>query len=319
MKFLTETLLLLLLVVSTLGNAQSIGLSTTTDSDSSPALGTEALMAVPSNDNCATPIEIFSGDVLLADNTEATGVYGHIGCTEPVNAYTDLWYAFDYDGTGRVTINLDGDDGLSVDTYLAIADSCEAGFFNCNNDANTGSNSFPFLDSQLIFECGDLAAGTYVFSAGAFDSGLFTVSLLIQTADGCTNPSACNYDPLAGCDDGSCIWGFGCTEPVACNYDPAAGCDDGTCEFTTCLGCTFPLACNFDPSASLNDGTCEYDSCAGCTYLDAAEYDPSATVDDGSCTIGGALNCPEDVNGDQQINTSDLLMLIGAFGQDCNP
>lgn len=45
---------------------------------------------------------------------------------------------------------------------------------------------------------------------------------------GCTNPSACNYNPEAGIDNGSCIPG-GCTNPDACNFNPAAGCDDGSC------------------------------------------------------------------------------------------
>jgi hypothetical protein len=47
--------------------------------------------------------------------------------------------------------------------------------------------------------------------------------------DGCTDPTACNYDPTATVDDGSCTFP-GCTDSDACNYDPDAGCDDGNCE-----------------------------------------------------------------------------------------
>ncbi len=53
-----------------------------------------------------------------------------------------------------------------------------------------------------------------------------SVTLII--IPGCTEASACNYDPSANLDDGSCIYP-GCNDPLACNFDPAAGCDDGSC------------------------------------------------------------------------------------------
>ena len=111
---------------------------------------------------------------------------------------------------------------------------------------------------------------------------------------GCAEPTADNYDPNAfGClPDGSgigcCIW-YGCTDgtfgdgtPPACNYDPVATDDDGTCEYVTCEGCTEQYACNYDPDALIDDGSCDY-SCQGCTNPCSANYDLGATVDDGSC------------------------------------
>ena len=74
--------------------------------------------------------------------------------------------------------------------------------------------------------------------------------------DGCTDPTACNYDPLATCNDGSCILPDGCTDPAACNYDPLATCDDGSC--LTAYGCTDDTACNYDASATCDDGSCYY-------------------------------------------------------------
>ena len=47
----------------------------------------------------------------------------------------------------------------------------------------------------------------------------------------------------------------------ACNYDPAATDDDGTCEYETCGGCTDATACNYDAAALLDDGSCCFDSC----------------------------------------------------------
>ena len=40
-----------------------------------------------------------------------------------------------------------------------------------------------------------------------------------QQINGCTNPLACNYDPLANNDDASCLTNYGCTNPQANNYD----------------------------------------------------------------------------------------------------
>ena len=50
--------------------------------------------------------------------------------------------------------------------------------------------------------------------------------------------------------------GLGCTDPTACNYDPVATLDDGTCDYFVCVGCTDPTACNYDPTATTDDGTC---------------------------------------------------------------
>ena len=59
---------------------------------------------------------------------------------------------------------------------------------------------------------------------------------------GCTNSAACNFDPDANVDDGSCAeldacgecgggGVAGCTDGNACNFNPVATCDDGSCEF----------------------------------------------------------------------------------------
>jgi gliding motility-associated-like protein len=82
------------------------------------------------------------------------------------------------------------------------------------------------------------------------------------TVYGCTNPIACNYNPNAGCDDGSCNLP-GCTDPIACNYDLNADCDDGSCTYP---GCTDPLACNFVATAGCDDGSCDYFSMSDITH-----------------------------------------------------
>ena len=51
--------------------------------------------------------------------------------------------------------------------------------------------------------------------------------------------------------------GEGCTDPNALNYNPIATEDDGTCIFNN-EGCTDPTAINFNPNATLDDGSCIY-------------------------------------------------------------
>ena len=43
---------------------------------------------------------------------------------------------------------------------------------------------------------------------------------------------------------------------MACNFDPAAWLDDGSCTIEGCSGCTWPAAENYNPAATLDDGTC---------------------------------------------------------------
>ncbi len=108
--------------------------------------------------------------------------------------------------------------------------------------------------------------------------------------------------------------GFGCTDNTACNYDPTAETDNGACDFS-CYGCTDPTSCNYDADATVDDGSCLFDdscgvcggdnsTCSDCTDPLACNYNPDATVDDGSCTYPLADNldcdgnCLNDSDGD---------------------
>ena len=79
---------------------------------------------------------------------------------------------------------------------------------------------------------------------------------------GCTYPDACNYDPDAFFEDGTCVfppigcpwpdsWNPGCTYPDAINYDPAADVDDGSCQYASCPTC--PGDMNGDAFISVSD------------------------------------------------------------------
>jgi hypothetical protein len=110
---------------------------------------------------------------------------------------------------------------------------------------------------------------------------------------GCTDAMACNYDALASCDNGGCLYldacgdcggngVLGCTDNFACNFDPDATCDSGGCltldECGECggtgtLGCTDPTACNYDAAnpAACDDGSCLFDDALGVCGGDCTE------------------------------------------------
>jgi len=165
--------------------------------------------------------------------------------------------------------------------------------------------------------CTDPSAINYNASATIDDGSCF------YTLDGCTYSAADNYNPLATDDDGSCVFNTGvpgCTYPDADNYNPSATIDDGSCTYDPGIsGCTYPQALNYNSNATVDNGSCIYDpGVAGCTYSEASNYNLNAMVDDGSCMFTLEATCAEDLNDDGVINIQDVLILLAAFGSICN-
>lgn len=78
---------------------------------------------------------------------------------------------------------------------------------------------------------------------------------------GCTSIAACNYNPEATADNGSCIFvGDPCNdgnmETVNDTIQPDCSCAGEDADPLS--GCTDPEACNFSPTALVEDGSCEY-------------------------------------------------------------
>ncbi len=256
-----------------------------------------------------------------------------------------LPYQFDWGGSDPLALTpeahflaLTDSIGCSLDTTFVITQplplvASASGLFNACNDSivlnwSAAGGTEPFT---LNWSQGSTPTtpGSYNFTVVDQNGCSFENSLSLEASSetcGCTYEEACNYDPAATSDDGSCTYpaeGFdcagnevcaptgveGCTYEDACNYDPAAETDNGTC--------TYPLE-GYDCAGNCiadynNNGVCDLEEITGCTYENGFNYDPAATVDDGNCNF----SCTGDFNGDDLVNSSDLLQFLGIFGTAC--
>ena len=95
-----------------------------------------------------------------------------------------------------------------------------------------------------------------------------------ESAPGCMNPTACNYDSTATSDDDSCFFiGDSCDDQNPDTINDTIQ-DDCECEGQTTgvLGCTDSTACNFNSDATDDDGSCVYLE----TYIIVGSITPAA-------------------------------------------
>ena len=109
----------------------------------------------------------------------------------------------------------------------------------------------------------------------------------------------------------------GCTIPAACNFDPAATVNDGSCDFESCLGCLDAAACNFDGEALYNDQSqCVFPA----PFLDCDGNCLSDSDGDGICDQSDSCSDTSACNYDDPANTScqelDVCGVCGGNGVD---
>jgi hypothetical protein len=216
-------------------------------------------------------------------------------------------------------------------------DACDDGDITTINDAYNADCVCVGEDTGLIAGCMDMSACNYDMEATIEDGSCitigsscddldpFTFNDIIQSdcsclgetesfIEGCTAIEACNFNPDATIEDGSCVLpGEPCDDFNAATIDDVLG-EDCVCAGVS-GGCLDASACNYDLSAAFDDGSCFFpgDNCddenvftindvygadcvclgeeitgvAGCTATDACNYNPEATIEDGSCELPG--------------------------------
>jgi len=282
-------------------------------------------------------VAIVGSDTTFSSSWNNCIVTGANGCTDTLAANYDSLATIDdgsclystifnvnmnCDTTSYVEVNLESPSFSWCGGCVVLLDPDGDGIHSITLDLPLGDFEYKYaLDSWTYQEdlVDDMQSGgtcAPITDYSSFANRLLSVLPGVITNDsygtcidcilGCTDSLACNFDPLATFDDGSCLTAYGCTDSLACNFDPLASCDDGSC--LTLYGCTDSLACNFDPLATCDDGNCltiygcmnpaalNYDSLAncpdsclfpqvtyGCTDSTALNYNPLATIDDSSC------------------------------------
>ncbi|MFM1932281.1 MAG: hypothetical protein RL226_1584 [Bacteroidota bacterium] len=147
---------------------------------------------------------------------------------------------------------------------------------------NLGFNFWQALAGPVASEFDPLSPGIYDFSVRIEN---LAGNILAQTSisviadnpvDGCTDENACNYNPLANVEDGSCYYASVLEDCDGnCLIDFNA---NGLCDNTEITGCTYSNALNFNSLATLDNGSCTFSPCNE-TACNNADFDNNGVVD----------------------------------------
>ncbi|MFM9983759.1 MAG: T9SS type A sorting domain-containing protein [Flavobacteriales bacterium] len=122
-----------------------------------------------------------------------------------------------------------------------------------------GMSVFPDVDGNLGFCLPDGCYTLYIYFTSVLEADIELVSDGNIVGEGSTGDWGTGGIQLAFQLGNVTV---GCTDPGACNFDPSATCNDGSCDYS-CYGCTDAQAPNFNPLASIDDGSC----CQTTNYL----------------------------------------------------
>ncbi|MBL0317611.1 MAG: T9SS type A sorting domain-containing protein [Flavobacteriales bacterium] len=174
--------------------------------------------------NCSL---ISTNPSLAYDSWVTIGCESSCDCAIPVavtGGMYESWYTlFETGGDISIQSNWEGGNGnWNVPTTAAQAIAGDdlrilIGQFTTNGELCVNMMMQLFPDGYV-----DASSQSYYPTSATCNDGDYLL--------GCTNPTACNYNPDADGNDGSCILS-GCTDPIACNYSASAGCDNGSCVY----------------------------------------------------------------------------------------
>lgn len=157
------------------------------------------------NDACADAIDIPLGTCFTGSNTGATAGDSPLNaaCVDGTLTPIDIWFTATVGATGTIVFQLADNPGFSsvIELYLGDCDSLGIGILSflgaCNNYGDGGGITLSGLPVGAV-----LYIRYWDFGSDNFGALTFCLS---EPMEGCTDPCASNYDPLATTDDGSCI------------------------------------------------------------------------------------------------------------------
>lgn len=143
----------------------------------------------------------------------------------------------------------------------------------CNYDQNAPGNTECVFPADLFHRCDGTCSELYTTDCGlGCGSEADGCGNCVMYGEGCYSPSGCNA--CGQCNDTAVN---GCTDFSACNYHPLATCDNGSCYYPDdcggcnrfhplISGCMDPRACDYDPNAYCGGIPCYYDWGYGCGH-----------------------------------------------------
>ncbi len=163
--------------------------------------------SIRAQQTCDTALPITCDDVTFGSTAGVPNdspTAGVINCvTLAVGTGGQFWYSYTATSDGTVTLSLVSPN-TNFDTQIHVY-SGVCGTLVCV----AGNDDFAGLVSQTTFNV--VNGTTYLFRIGGWNAneGDFQLTMTCDLlSDGCTDPGACNYEPVATNDDGSCCFGI---------------------------------------------------------------------------------------------------------------
>ncbi len=246
-------------------------------------------------------------DAQAAINSAATEICDDLDndCDEEIDEFVQNTYYLDNDADGFGDVNSIALACSPVAGYVSNSDDCDDAlllYLDADNDG-FGGNVLAACGEINNTDCNDASSSVYPgateFCENNIDENCDGSDEICVGIPGCTNPSACNFDPLAEADNGSCTYGVlwyldadadgfaadtitSCTQPSP-SYTSSVlvlgDCNDN--DLTINISAAEICGNGIDENCDGSDEVCEV---PGCTDVTACNFEPQATTDDGTCT-----------------------------------